>query len=50
VEKERRDEHGNVKKKKYLVDVYPTTGGKPTPGRRHRVISILDTSYVGLVS
>ena len=36
VEKERRDEHGNVKKKKYLVDVYPTTGGEPTPGRRHR--------------
>ena len=36
MEKERRDEHGNVKKKKYLVDVYPTTGGEPTPGRRHR--------------
>jgi hypothetical protein len=31
VEKERHNEHGNVKKKKYLVDVYPTTGGEPTP-------------------
>jgi len=35
VEKERSDENGNVKKI-YLVDVYPMTGGEPTPGRRHR--------------
>jgi hypothetical protein len=36
VEKEQRDEHGNVKKKKYLADVCATTVGKLAPGRRHR--------------
>jgi hypothetical protein len=30
------NEEGNVKKRTYLSDVDPTTGGEPTPGRRHR--------------
>jgi hypothetical protein len=36
VEKEHRNEDGNEKNKRtYLANVAPTTGGKPTPGRRH---------------
>ncbi len=37
IEKKRTsNEEGNVKKRTYLSDVAPTTGGEPTPGRKHR--------------
>ena len=36
VEKERIDENGAKKKRKYLADVALMSGGASTPGRRHR--------------